>query len=85
MKKILVALVIFISLFFLIKRGWRREDRVVGLVAPEGVGAVSISPLRGMVNVLKVTPEVELWLPGGMGWYAADKVEKFMIKVNKKS
>ena len=76
MKKILVALVIFISLFFLIKRVWREEDRVVGLVSPEGVGVVSVSPLRGMVNVLKVSPEVELWFPGGMGWYAADRVEK---------
>ncbi len=76
MKKILIALVIFISLFFVIKKGFREEDRVVGVVSPEGVGVVSISPLRGMVNLLKVASEVELWFPGGMGWYPANKVEK---------
>lgn len=80
MKKILIALVVFMSLFFVIKRGWRDQDRVVGLVSPEGVGVVSLSPLREMLNVLRVAPEVELWFPGGMGWYAANKVEKIYEK-----
>lgn len=60
----------------LIKWKWRDDDFRVGIVTPENVALLSISPGRGMINLLTVGSEVELWLPGGMGWYQANRIKK---------
>ncbi|MFA5025344.1 MAG: LytR C-terminal domain-containing protein [Candidatus Shapirobacteria bacterium] len=76
MKKILFALGIILVLFFWVKRSWRSNDFKLGIITPDRVALLSISPLRGMINLLVVNPNVELWIPEGMGWYSSDKIKK---------
>jgi len=79
---------IFLTLlviFFLYKnRAWWNGDYRLGIVTPSGISIVSMSPKREMTNVLTVGEEVEVWLPGGMGWYASNRVKKiFEMDKNK--
>lgn len=48
----------------------------MGIISPSGVAILSISPERGMVNLLETEGEVALWLPEGMGWYPSNKMKK---------
>lgn len=76
MKKYLLLLGIIIILALLVKRSWRNNDFRLGIITPDQVAILSISPSRGMINLLTVNPEVELWLPEGMGWYQSNKIKK---------
>lgn len=76
MRKWLSLILIIGLLGGLIKWKWRDDDFRVGIVTPENVALLSISPGRGMINLLTVDGEVELWLPGGMGWYQASRIKK---------
>lgn len=76
MKKILIILGIILVGGFFLKRNWRSNDFKLGIITPDQVALLSISPGRGMINLLKVSPEVELWLPGGMGWYPSNRIKK---------
>ena len=76
MKKFLVILILGICFFWLIKRKWHNNDFKMGIVTSKQIALLSVSPGRGMINLLTVAPEVDVWLPGGMGWYPSDKVRK---------
>jgi len=76
MKKILVALVIILLVVLIVKKEWRNNDFRMGIITSDRVALLSISSGRGMINLLTVNPEVELWLPGGMGWYPSSKIKK---------
>lgn len=76
MKKIIISLVIILIVFLVIKKGWRSDDFKLGIVTSDRIALLSISPRRGMINLLTVNPEVELWLPGGMGWYQSNRIKK---------
>ena len=56
----------------------------MGVVWDDGVGIVSISFDRGMVNSMILTDGVELWLPGGLDWYGADKIKKLLDQEDKR-
>jgi len=64
----------------LVRWKWRDDDFRIGIVTPNDVALLSISPGRGMINLLTVDSEVELWLPGGMGWYQANRIKKIFEK-----
>ncbi len=36
-------------------------------MAGDGIGLISISPNRGMVNYLEISGDTYVWLPGGYG------------------
>ena len=76
MKKVILLLVIIVLLYFLVKVNFVGGDRVFGLVSPEGIGALSVSPEREMINLVKLNKGVEVWFPEGRGWYGADRVKK---------
>lgn len=78
MKKVILLLVIIVLLYFLVKVNFVGGDRVFGLVSPEGIGALSVSPEREMINLVKLNKGVEVWFPEGRGWYGADRVKKYM-------
>jgi len=75
-KKFLWLIGLMFILAILIKWKWRNDDYRLGIVAPDSVAILSISPGRGMINLLSVGGEVEMWLPGGMGWYQTNKIQK---------
>jgi hypothetical protein len=76
MKKLLFLGVIIFLLGLWIKKSWRNNDFKLGIITPERIALLSISPSRGMINLLTVNPEVELWLPEGMGWYPSNRIKK---------
>ncbi|MFA6007450.1 MAG: LytR C-terminal domain-containing protein [Candidatus Shapirobacteria bacterium] len=76
MKKILLILIFAVAAFFWIKKEWRTSDYKLGIITPTQVAILSVSPSREMVNVLILEPMVKVWIPGGMGWYQSDKINK---------
>jgi len=76
MKKVLAILVIVLVGGLFLKKGWRNDDFKLGIITPDRVAILSISSQRGMINLLTLDPEVEVWLPGGMGWYPSNKIKK---------
>jgi len=78
MKKffIILGIILIFGLGWLLKKDWREDDFKLGIITPDRVALLSISPGRGMINLLTVNPEVELWLPGGMGWYPSNRIKK---------
>jgi hypothetical protein len=76
MKKLLSILGVILIAGIILVRGWRKNDFRMGIITWDRVAILSISPGRGMINLLTVSPEVEVWLPGGMGWYPSNKIKK---------
>jgi hypothetical protein len=76
MKKFILFIIIALTVGYLLKKSWQNNDFKLGIITPGGVALLSISPERDMINLLSVEGEVELWFPGGMGWYASDKLLK---------
>ena len=58
-----------------IEKSWQNND-LLGIITPNQIALLSISPERGMINQVSVDSEVEVWLPGGMGWYPSNKILK---------
>lgn len=78
MKRIVVLMLLILGVFLVLRGGWQKNDFKVGIISPKEVVILSISPGRGMINLLEVDGEVELWIPGGMGWYQAKTVKKIL-------
>ena len=76
MKKIIIFLIIIAIFGYLLKKTWQNNDFKLGIITPSQIAILSISPERRMINLLSVDPEVGVWLPGGMGWYTSNKVQK---------
>ncbi len=76
MKKIILILIIIAIFGYLLKKSWQNNDFKLGIITPDQIALLSISPERGMINLLSVDSEVEVWLPGGMGWYPSNKILK---------
>lgn len=76
MKKILIILGIILIVGLVLKKGWRNNDFRLGIITADRIALLSISPSRGMINLLTINPEIQVWLPEGMGWYPANKIKK---------
>jgi hypothetical protein len=76
MKKIGLIIILVLIAGLILKKGWRKNDFKLGVVTPDRVALLSISPSRGMINLMTIAPEVEVWLPEGMGWYPSNKIKK---------
>lgn len=87
-KRLLLILIIFIlltlvGLIFLRKSEDKGSDFKVGVLADDGLALMSISQERKMINILKVDPEVKLWIPGGLGWYRSVVIKKILQQEKK--
>jgi hypothetical protein len=88
-RKILFGVLVLIILLGLIivslvyQRDEQGSDFKIGILADNGVGLVSISKERKMINVLKIDPEAKLWIPGGLGWYRNITVKKILQQERK--
>lgn len=76
MKKFILAVFIILICAWFFQRNWRNSDFKLGIITPNEIALLSISPQRGMINLLTLDGEVEVWLPGGMGWYQSNKINK---------
>jgi len=70
----LLILLVVVVVLVLVKKQWREGDFKLGIITPNEIGLVSISPKREMVNLLTVNSETQIWIPNGMGWYPSNKV-----------
>lgn len=69
--------------------GWlllwgKQEDYRVGMVGRDGIIMWTISAERRMINSLAVEAKKKVWIPGGLGWYQADKVAKILTEEKKR-
>lgn len=51
-----------------------KNDYKMAMISPQGLGLISVSSNRGMINFLVIGPEVMVWVPRGYGWYKADRI-----------
>ncbi len=59
-------------------------DYKMGVIWDGGIGVVSISLGRRMVNSLEVSGQTQVWVPGGLGWYGADKIKRLLDQEDKR-
>lgn len=76
-----ILLLVGILLFLELKRNTvKGEDLKIAILADDGIGLVSFSPERKMINVLKLNKESKLWIPNGLGWYRNEVVKSLLIQ-----
>ena len=73
-------LLIVVIIFFIKNKSIKGEDFKVAILANDGVGLVSLSPERKMINVLKLNKESKIWIPGGLGWYRNESIKGLLIQ-----
>jgi len=73
-------LLMFLGLILMLWiNGWNgKSDFKLAVIFPDGLGIVSVSPGRGMVNIMETEGVVPIWIPGGLGWYKANKVDRLL-------
>ena len=89
MKKLvkpIVGVTIFLLLGVIIW-GWNNwlndRDFKLGLLTDKGIGIISVSKERKMINELTMAPETMIWVPKGLGWYRSDRILKLLKQENK--
>lgn len=55
-----------------------KSDFKMGVLSNDNLWLVSVSPERKLTNVMKINPDVEVWIPGGMGWYKVGVLKKIL-------
>lgn len=81
---ILAGLGGILIVFWLIRAiGSEVEDFRILTINDSGIVLRSVSWQRMMINELKVAPEVEIWIPRGMGWYQSGKIKKLLFQQKK--
>lgn len=84
MKKSNKILLMGIGLFLLLvgyagsRNGFSERDVKLGLLTEHGIGIVSVSRERRMINELTVSSETMVWVPKGLGWYRSDRIMKLL-------
>lgn len=63
---------------FLKSYGGISQDLRLAYVDENGIVIKSISKQRRMVNIARVSSDVPVWVPGGLGWYEAGKIKKLL-------
>lgn len=87
-KKILgLAVLLFLTVAVVMSLWFEKTEKGsdfrIGVMADDGVALVSISKGRQMVNVLKMEPDSQVWIPQGMGWYRSEVVKKILHQEKK--
>jgi len=80
----LVVIIVVWGIWWIINNNWDGKDDVrIGVIANNGLTLIDLSSKRKILNYLAIDPEVEVWIPRGLGWYRAGRVKKIM-EVEKK-
>jgi hypothetical protein len=80
---VLVFFLILIIISLINKNQENGSDFKIGILADDGIAMVSISQQRNMINILKLDPESQIWIPGGMGWYRNIATKKVLQQEKK--
>ncbi len=79
---LILVLILVLTAGAWFKNNWRDDDIRIAVVDEKGILLKTVSWQRRMVNELQIQPEVEVWIPNGMGWYRSEDVIK-LIKQEK--
>ncbi len=55
-----------------------KNDLKLGVISKDRLALVSVSSERKMINVMKLDGKVMVWIPKGLSWYQADRVERLL-------
>jgi hypothetical protein len=58
-------------------------DLRLAVVTDDGISMINISPERRMINLVELSGEREVWVPGGLGWYRSDRIKKLLEQEKK--
>lgn len=73
-----IVMVVWV-VWWIINNNWNGKNDVrIGIIADNGLALINLSSKRKIINYLTVDPEVEVWIPRGLGWYRAGRVKKIM-------
>ncbi|MFA6250583.1 MAG: hypothetical protein WC686_03720 [Candidatus Shapirobacteria bacterium] len=84
--KIITAVIILVAMvagmvYWQSRSKWDgRRDYRLAMISQDGLGLIAISPTRRMVNTVRIDGKTRVWVPGGMGWYEAAKIEKIFLQ-----
>lgn len=89
LKKFKILLVVII-LGMLIGGWWLKKptgeqslDLRLVVVTDNGISMINVSPERRMINLVELSGEREVWVPGGLGWYRSDRIKKLLEQEKK--
>lgn len=84
-----VSLLLILTVLFLVsflkntKNKNESLDYKMGIIASDGIGLVSISSERKMINVLSLGTEVDVWIPQGISWLNNTKIKDVLGQESK--
>jgi hypothetical protein len=79
---LMVLMAIWVGKTWLGKISEYNNDYRIAWINDSGIQMKSISVQRKMSSVMEIGGEVRVWIPGGLGWYEANKVEKLLRQEN---
>ena len=82
-----LVLILFLTVAMVLSSFKKQEkkgsDYKIGILADDGIAIVTISKERQMINFLSLSPDSQIWLPGGMGWYRNQVIKKILVQEKK--
>ncbi|MCX6726322.1 MAG: hypothetical protein NTY75_00695 [Candidatus Shapirobacteria bacterium] len=85
-KYSLIILILIIGLLVVvikIPKNSQFLDLRLAVVTDNGISMINVSPERRMINLVEVSGEREVWIPGGLGWYRSDRIKKLLEQEKK--
>lgn len=64
------------------KKNWSDDDLRMSVINEKGIVLRTVSWQRRMVNELLIEPQVQVWIPKGMGWYRSGDISKVLKQEN---
>lgn len=58
-------------------------DLRLAVVTDSGIAMINVSPERRMINLVNISADKEIWVPGGLGWYQGAKIKKLLEQEKK--
>lgn len=81
--KLIVGLVIVAMLYKYVDFfRWFKGDIRLATVAEDGVGLISISPARGVINTANLDKDSMMWMGARHGWYKVDRFNKIINELS---
>jgi len=55
-------------------------DLRLGVLTDSNIQMINVSPERRMINLVAISGDREVWIPGGLSWYKSDRIKKILIQ-----
>lgn len=61
----------------------QQQDYRLAVLTPNELGIISLSGERKLVSEMKIDGSTAVWIPGGWGWYRADRIKRIIDQESK--